>query len=357
MVKRTLTVLSEAAAFSMAFESENFDCRPYNGYTLFRPIFDRWYADRAVDAGATLLTGCLAEDVVLQNASITGIRIGRSKGQVHAPVTILCDGVLSLLARRLGLSKPAEAHDMALGIRALFRLREEEIDERFGLARRQGASHEFLGCTEGIRGGGFVYTQTETLSVGLVIHLDSLKGSRKAPYDLFQRFSGPRAAVSKLLKGARLVEYSAHVLPEGGYRLVPQLFGTRAAPCGRRGRPLLHERAQPGRDEPRHDLRFLRGGDRDRSLVRRGISRRGSLPGTRARLKESFVLKDMRTFAGAAGTHAQRSALLGLSQPRGDRSWRSSTGPTGRPKKGHGQGCLGRGAGGGSPSDTSSRMH
>ena len=52
--------------------------------------------------------------------------------------------------------------------------------------RRQGVSQEFLGCTEGIRGGGFIYTQTETLSVGLVCHLDSLKKRGIAPYDLFR---------------------------------------------------------------------------------------------------------------------------------------------------------------------------
>ena len=88
--------------------------------------------------------------------------------------------------------------------------------------RRQGVTQEFLGCTEGIRGGGFIYTQMETLSVGLVFHLDSLKARGIAPYDLFDRFLA-REPVKKLLKGARLVEYSAHVLPEGGYDAVPQL--------------------------------------------------------------------------------------------------------------------------------------
>ena len=70
----------------------------------------------------------------------------------------------------------------------------------------------------------FIYTQTETLSVGLVFHLDALKESGKAPYDLFQRFIASEP-VKKILKGAELMEYSAHVLPEGGYKLVPKLYG------------------------------------------------------------------------------------------------------------------------------------
>ncbi len=297
VVKRTLTVLSEGAATSMVFESDNFDRPPYNGYTLFRPIFDRWYAQKASDAGATLLTGCLAEDVVLQNALITGIRIGRGKGQVHSPITILCDGALSLLARRLGLSKPAEARDTALGIKALFRLKEEEINERFGLVRRQGASQEFLGCTEGIRGGGFIYTQTETLSVGLVMHLDSLKESRKAPYDLFARFL-TREPVRKLLKDARLVEYSAHVLPEGGYRLVPQLSagglllaGDAAGLCYTNG---LNQEGM--------NLAMTSGFLAAETAIdasEKGDFSEKQLARYEARLKESFVLRDMRTFEGA----------------------------------------------------------
>jgi electron transfer flavoprotein-quinone oxidoreductase len=185
VVKRTLTIVSEASTMSMAFESDNFDNPPYNGFTLFRPVFDKWYAEKAREAGTTLLTGCLAEDLLFNGKTVSGVKIGRANGDVSAPVTIACDGVLSLLGQKAGLSGPPRLSDMALGVKALFRLDEEEINERFGLVRRQGATQEFLGCTEGIRGGGFIYTQTETLSVGLVFHLDSLKKSGIPPYELF----------------------------------------------------------------------------------------------------------------------------------------------------------------------------
>ena len=111
---------------------------------------------------------------------------------------------------------------MALGVRALYSLDEEEIDERFGLLRRQGSTNEFLGGTDGVRGGGFVYTQTESLSVGLVLHLESLKSRGLAPYDLLEKFAGS-VQVAPLLRGARLEEYSAHVLPEAGLSMVPPL--------------------------------------------------------------------------------------------------------------------------------------
>ncbi|MBN1628309.1 MAG: FAD-dependent oxidoreductase, partial [Thermoleophilia bacterium] len=110
---------------------------------------------------------------------------------------------------------------VALGVRALYVLSEEQVNERFGLSGREGATQEFLGCTEGVRGGAFIYTQSETLSVGLVVHLDSLKERGIPPYELMERFAAS-APVAPLLKGARLVEYSAHLLPEAGRRMVPR---------------------------------------------------------------------------------------------------------------------------------------
>jgi electron transfer flavoprotein-quinone oxidoreductase len=223
VVKRTLCLLSEASATSFVFESKSFDRPPYSGYTLYRPVFDRWYAQQASEAGAKLVTGCLVEELLANGESVTGVRVGRDKGEIKSPITIVCDGVLSLLAQKPGLRKPPEPHALGLGIKALFRLKEEEINERFGLSRDQGCTQEFIGCTKGIRGGGFIYTQSRSLSAGLVLHLDSLKKGGIAPYDLFEQFLAYEP-VRRLLKGARMAEYSAHMIPEGGYEAVPPLF-------------------------------------------------------------------------------------------------------------------------------------
>ncbi|OPY67955.1 MAG: Electron transfer flavoprotein-ubiquinone oxidoreductase [Syntrophorhabdaceae bacterium PtaU1.Bin034] len=294
VVKRVLTVIADSSATSFAFEGKNFDTPPYNGYTLFRPIFDKWYAEKAREAGATLLTGCLVENLLQEGNAVSGIRIGRDNGEVKARVTIACDGVLSLLSKKAGICKAPKASDMALGIKALFHLKEEDINERFNLVRRQGVSQEFLGCTEGIRGGGFIYTQTETLSVGLVFHLDSLKKSGIAPYDLFYRFLS-LDAVRRILRGARLMEYSAHLLPEGGYKLVPKLFtdglllaGDAAALCYTNG---LNQEGM--------NLAMTSGFLAAETIIdafQKGDFSSRQLSRYEARLKESFVLRDMKTF-------------------------------------------------------------
>jgi electron transfer flavoprotein-quinone oxidoreductase len=294
VVKRTLNILSERSSVSLVFQSENFDNPPYNGYTLFRPIFDRWYAARAAEAGARLVTDCLVENLLYNERSVIGVRVGRDRGEVYAPVTVLCDGVLSLLGKKIGLLRPPLASDMAIGIKALFRLNEEMINSRLGLVRRQGATEEFLGCTEGIRGGGFIYTQTETLSVGLVLHLDSLKEKGIPPYDLFSCFLSIQR-VREVLKGAKLLEYSAHVLPEGGYGLVPSLCtdglllaGDAAALCYTNG---LNQEGM--------NLAVTSGFYAAETVVEaheKGGFAAKQLSAYEERLRESFVLRDMKTF-------------------------------------------------------------
>lgn len=297
VVKRILNLVTDTSTTSMVFEADAFDQAPYNGYTLFRPVFDKWLAEEAIKAGAKVLCGCLVENLLWAGKKVSGVRVGRDKGEVRAKVIIACDGVLSFLSRKAGLRKGFMPSQMALGIKALYRLKEEEINERFNLVQTQGASCEFLGCTDGIRGGGFLYTQSETLSVGIVVHLEALKKSGTAPYTLFERFT-TLTPVKRYLKGAKLVEYSAHVLPEGGHRMVPKLFtdgmliaGDAAALCYTNG---LNQEGM--------NLAVASGFLAAETVIdafQRGDFSSRQMSQYETRLKESFVLKDMKTFERA----------------------------------------------------------
>ena len=50
----------------------------------------------------------------------------------------------------------------------------EVLEERFGVRGNHGVDVEVLGCTRGIPGGGFVYTNLDSLSVGVVVSLEHL---------------------------------------------------------------------------------------------------------------------------------------------------------------------------------------
>lgn len=294
VVKHVLTVVAEDSATSMAFRSTDTG-RPFRGrVTVLRPVFDRWLAEQAAAEGATLVCGCMVEDLLVRDGVVHGVRVAGPDGVVEAPLVVAADGALSFLARDAGLHAGVAAEQMAVGVRALYSLDEEVIDERFGLVRGQGATNEFLGGTEGVRGGGFVYTQTDSLSVGLVLHLDSLKARGIAPYDLLERFvDSPH--VAPYLRGARLVEYSAHLVPEAGLSMVPRLSTSGLLVAGDAG-GLCYTN---GLTQEGMNLAITSG--HRAALIGAEAIAAGDLSAARLRaydesLRESFVLRDMRTY-------------------------------------------------------------
>jgi electron transfer flavoprotein-quinone oxidoreductase len=65
------------------------------------------------------------------------------------------------------------------------KLPEQIIDQRFGIESNEGAAHLFAGdVTLNHIGGGFVYTNRDTVSVGAVYHYDSLMEKPDEPYTL-----------------------------------------------------------------------------------------------------------------------------------------------------------------------------
>ncbi len=295
IVKKALTFMTGEASFNVNFDTEASDRPPYNGYTIFRPKFDRWLAEEAQKAGATLLTRTTVDDVIRDGNQITGVTLLRDGGQIKAPVVIAADGVLSFTAKKAGLRRPRfDPSHLAVGVKALIDLPKEVIDDRFGLVRDQGASNEIVGCTQGVRGGGFLYTNYDSLSIGLVLHLGSLGESGKTPYDLLNAFMA-QPQMAKRLKGGRLQEYSAHLVPEGGFEMVPEIVGDgilvagdAAAMCIVTGLNLegINLATQSG---------VLAGKAAVKAHERKNFSRAG-LATYRQMLEESYVLKDLKLY-------------------------------------------------------------
>ena len=298
IVKKNLSFITEGSCFNISFDSEEADCPPYNGYTVFRPKFDHWLAQEAVKAGATLLTRSTVDDVIIEQGRIAGVTMLRDGAGLRAPVVIAADGVLSFTARKAGLRQAEFSPDnQGVCIKALIDMPKEVIDDRFGLARDQGASKEIVGCTSGVRGGTFLYTNYDSLSLGMVLELGSLTKSGKTPYDLLNAFM-LQPQIAKLLKGGRLLEYSAHLVPKGGYAMMPELVGDgimvagdAAALCIITGLNLegINLAAQSG---------VFAGKAAIAAHQQRDFSK-SSLAVYRKMLAESFVLKDLKLHKNA----------------------------------------------------------
>lgn len=222
VTRRQTMVLTGHQALTLDFRTETWGRAPYNGCTTLRADFDTWLAGKAVEAGAHLVTSTVVTGLIREGGRVVGVRTDRPDGDLRAPVVIAADGVNSFLAKELGLLPRTQPQHLTLGVKEVLALPREVIEERFGVTGDHGVDIEVLGCTRGIAGGGFVYTNRDTVAVGVVVGLEGLAAARVRPEELVADLKA-HPAIAPLVRGGELKEYAAHLIPEGGYKQLPQL--------------------------------------------------------------------------------------------------------------------------------------
>jgi len=222
VTRRQTMMLTPTQALTLDVRSEAWGQAPYNGCTTLRADFDAWLAGKAVEAGAHLVTSTVATGLIREGGRVVGVRTDRPDGDLRAAVVIAADGVNSFLAKEAGLLPRTAPKHLTLGVKEVLALPREVIEERFGVTGDRGVDIEVLGCTRGIAGGGFVYTNRETVAVGVVVGLEGLAAAKVRPEELVADLKA-HPAIAPLVRGGELKEYAAHLIPEGGYHEIPEL--------------------------------------------------------------------------------------------------------------------------------------
>ncbi len=222
IMRNIITFTREDDAFSLDYSNRSYAGsgeEPANGFSVLRARFDMWLAEKAEEAGASLVPGICVDDFILEDGAVKGIVAAGE--EMTADCVIVADGINSKLTERLGQRKGFGFHDMGVGVKYLYSLPEEVINDRFRVSSGEGVAYGIMGdVSEGIPGGGFLYTNRDTISVGLVVHVDHLAESSKRPYDVLDHMVA-NPEIAKLLEGAELVEYGAHMVAEGGTANLP----------------------------------------------------------------------------------------------------------------------------------------
>lgn len=221
VVRERLTVVAPESSATLDLTGDRFK-RERHSYTVLRAPLDRWLAEQATARGALVVPGYKVDGLLIEEDRVKGIRSGEA--DVQADVVVSAEGALGFLAREAGLSASREPGDYALGLKEVVELPAERIEERFGLEKGEGAAQLFFGSlTEGMTGGGFLYTNKDSLSLGLVVGIRDLmhqgdRGDPIDPHDMLEAFKN-RPEVRPLIQGGHSVEYSAHAIVEGGLRV------------------------------------------------------------------------------------------------------------------------------------------
>jgi len=185
---------------------------------VLRRKMDGWLAEqvheKTRETGGGLLTEVRVNGLLREDGRIVGVTTDELE-PIRADFIVAADGVNSELARDAGLMDWDDPAEYFQGVKAVADMPEGAIEDRFDIGADEGEAHLFSGdLYDGVRGGGFLYTNADTLSIGNVFHLDSIVAEEAEVGDLLDALLTHPLLAEWLGDDYQELEYSAKLVPD-----------------------------------------------------------------------------------------------------------------------------------------------
>jgi electron transfer flavoprotein-quinone oxidoreductase len=294
IIEQRMWVLDDDSFVGTHYRSDSFNKEPYNRYTMIRSQFDKWFSERVQKAGALLICETTVSHLLLDGQRVIGVMTDRQGGEIYADAVILADGVNSLLAKKAGFHPELKPKNVALAVKEIHFMPQEVIEQRFGVKGDEGVVIEMVGkITKGMMGTGFLYTNRESVTIGVGCMLSDFKKQKVTPYELLEQMK-QHPSIQPMLAGGEMKEYAAHLIPEGGFNAMPDLYGDGWMIVGDAGMFVnaVHREGS--------NLAMTTGMHAADTLIELKAEgkefSKANLKRYKARLDESFVMKDMKKY-------------------------------------------------------------
>lgn len=269
---------------------------PVNAVTVLRAKLDPWLAAKCEEAGALIMPGVRVDRVLIEGTRVVGVQAGDD--ELRSKVVIAADGVNSFIAKEAGLREKEPLNHLAVGVKSVVSLPRETIEARFNLTGDEGAAFAVVGdCTEGVGGGGFLYTNIDSLSVGIVLRLDDLTAKKKVVTDIFDHFL-EHQFIAPYLEGGELLEYGCHLVAEGGLHMIGEIVTDGMVVVGDAAGLTLNTGLTVRGMDLAVGSAVAAAEAIGTALDAKDVSQAG-LAGYREKLLASYVGQDMKTYAKA----------------------------------------------------------
>lgn len=223
VTRERLSFLTDSESVTMEYAGKPNPDPAKRSYTVRRAVFDDWLWSKAAEKGAELLAGTRVDSLIREDDKFCGVQT--QNGDFRAPITLIADGVGSPLAQKMGLARKPDPSQVAIGVKEILKFTPEQMRDRFECIGNQGMAWLFVGSpTEGHLGGGFLYTNRDSISIGIVFGLHGA-GKDKPPLPQLMKQFKEHPLVASLLDGGTVVQRPAHMVPEGGIGMMPALAG------------------------------------------------------------------------------------------------------------------------------------
>ncbi|HYG87269.1 MAG TPA: FAD-dependent monooxygenase [Azospirillum sp.] len=226
VIEQRIWLLGDDSYIGTNYRSDGFNTDAPNRYTIIRANIDKWFSEKIRGAGALQICETTVTELLRDvSGKVYGVRTDRVGGEIHADVVVMADGVNALLAKRAGLQKELEPQNVALAVKEILFIDPDLINQRFGLKGEEGVVIEIMGkVTKGMVGTAFLYTNKESLTIGIGCLISDFKKAAIPPYRMLEDLKR-HPVIAPLIEGAEMKEYAAHMIPEGGFNAVPELYG------------------------------------------------------------------------------------------------------------------------------------
>ncbi len=213
-----LSFLNETSHVNINYWDQRLE-QPVNAVTVLRAKLDAWLAEQCEEAGVTVMPGVKVDGLIMEGSQVVGIRSGDD--QLRAHVVVAADGVNSFIAQDAGIRAKEPKHHLAVGVKSVIKLPPAVIEDRFNLtSATDGSAYAVVGdATQGIAGGGFMYTNKDSISIGVVLRLDDLEAKGLTASGVHDHFLA-HPAIAPFLKDGELLEYGCHLTIEEGPAMV-----------------------------------------------------------------------------------------------------------------------------------------
>ncbi len=294
--KERLTLMNSDDAVTLELFS---DFSANDSFIAILSKFNEWLGKKVEDAGGLVIPGIKVDDLIAENGTIKGITAGDEK--LYADVVIDAEGINPIIAKKAGLRDDWKPNQVAVGVKEVIKISENTVNDIFQLNEGEGVANLFLGYpTNYALGGGFLYTNKDTISLGVVIRIDSAIAKRIQVYDIIEDFRN-HPFIHRILKEGSPIEYSAHLVPEEGLDGIPRnLVGDGILLAGDVAGFVLNR----GLTIRGVDLAFLSGllaAETVKEAHEAGDFSRASLNSYEEKLKNSIVFSELEAFKRASG--------------------------------------------------------
>ena len=203
--------------------SVDYEGNDRKSFTTYLSQLTAWMALKAESAGAYIINDVTITGLLKEGSRVVGVKAGDES--VKADVVIDAEGINRLVLERSGIVQPLSPSNVALGVKEVVKVNPDALANQFGLAEGEGMAWSLLGdVTGGIPGGGFIYTNKDSVSIGVVMLLDgAITGAREMVYRYVEGLK-LHPKLIKYFKDSRIMEYSAHLIPENVMSLMPPQF-------------------------------------------------------------------------------------------------------------------------------------